>query len=49
MQAPRLEPASRQGGRFVYRSAGFTPVRIGAGGTEMTLQSFNGDVRVVKR
>ena len=40
--------ASRRDGRFVYRSNEFTRVRIGRGGPEIALESFNGDVRVMR-
>jgi hypothetical protein len=39
----------RQGGRYVYRSNGFTSVRAGGGGPELTLETMNGDVRVLRR
>jgi len=38
----------RRNGRFVYRSGGFTLVRAGQGGPEITLETLNGDVRVVR-
>ena len=38
----------RRDGRFVYRSGGFTLVRAGRGGPEITLETLNGDVRVVR-
>jgi hypothetical protein len=47
--AARAAPApSRRDGRFVYRSGGFTLVRAGSGGPEITLETLNGDVRVVR-
>jgi hypothetical protein len=33
-------------GKYVYRSNGFTAVRIGSGGPELTFETLNGDVRV---
>jgi hypothetical protein len=39
----------RQNGKFVYRSTGFTSVRAGGGGPELTLETMNGDVRVLRR
>ena len=38
----------RRDGRFVYRSGGFTLVRAGQGGPEITLETLNGDVRVIR-
>jgi hypothetical protein len=46
--AARVE-AERRNGMFVYRSNGFTTVRAGGGGPELTLDTLNGDVRVLKR
>jgi hypothetical protein len=37
----------RRNGRFVYRSNQYTSVRAGSGGTEITLETLNGDVRVL--
>jgi DUF4097 and DUF4098 domain-containing protein YvlB len=39
---------SRHDGRFVYRSNDFASVRVGGGGPEITLETFNGDVYVLK-
>ena len=48
-QAAKAEVASRsQNGKFVYRSRSFTTVRVGRGGPEMTLDTFNGSVRVLR-
>jgi hypothetical protein len=41
--------AERRDGMFVYRSTGFTSVRAGGGGPELTLDTLNGDVRVLKQ
>jgi hypothetical protein len=38
----------RRNGRYVYRAGGFTLVRAGRGGPEITLETLNGDVRVVR-
>ena len=38
----------RRNGRYVYRTGGFTLVRAGRGGPEITLETLNGDVRVVR-
>jgi hypothetical protein len=40
--------AERRDGRFVYRSNRSTQVRVGRGGPEVTLESFNGNVRVLR-
>jgi hypothetical protein len=40
--------AERRGDRFVYRSNPFTLVRAGRGGPELTLETFNGNVRVLR-
>jgi hypothetical protein len=46
---PQL-PAVREqrNGGFVYRSDGSARVRVGTGGPTISLESFNGDVRVLK-
>jgi hypothetical protein len=44
-----LVKAERRDGMFVYRSSGFTTVRAGGGGPLLTLETMNGDVRVLKR
>jgi hypothetical protein len=45
----RPAPAAlRRDGRFVYRSNRSTQVRVGRGGPEVTLESFNGNVRVLR-
>ncbi|MBN2345231.1 MAG: hypothetical protein JXO51_02500 [Candidatus Aminicenantes bacterium] len=36
--------ASREKGRYVYRSHGFQGVRVGRGGPEITLETLNGDI-----
>lgn len=41
--------AEKHGGMSVYRTTGFTTVRAGKGGPELTLESLNGDVRVLRR
>jgi hypothetical protein len=40
--------AERRGGRFVYHSNQFTLMRAGRGGPELTLETFNGNVRVLQ-
>jgi len=44
---PAVTP-DRRDGRYVYRARGFTLVRAGRGGPEITLETLNGDVRVVR-
>jgi hypothetical protein len=39
---------SRRDGRFVYRSNDFASVRVGGGGPEITLETLNGNVHVLK-
>jgi DUF4097 and DUF4098 domain-containing protein YvlB len=39
----------RADGMFVYRSDGSARVRVGRGGPELTLETFNGDVRLRER
>jgi hypothetical protein len=39
--------AERRGARTVYRANRFTNVRIGAGGPEIKLESFNGNIRIL--
>jgi len=46
--AERSVAPNRRDGRYVYRSGGFTLVRAGRGGPEITLQTLNGDVRVIR-
>lgn len=38
----------RQKGRFVYRSKGMTAVRVGRGGPQLTFETLNGDVRILR-
>jgi hypothetical protein len=38
--------AERRDGRYIYRSGGFTRVRVGGGGPVITLETLNGDVRL---
>jgi hypothetical protein len=40
--------AERRDGRFVYRSNQFALVRVGAGGPELTFETLNGNVRVLR-
>lgn len=44
-----LHVVQKTNGMHVYQSNGFTTVRIGRGGPELTLDTFNGDVRVLRR
>jgi DUF4097 and DUF4098 domain-containing protein YvlB len=38
----------QRAGRFVYRSNGTTAVRVGAGGPQLTFDTLNGDVRILR-
>ena len=49
LEQPMNVSVRRQNGKFVYRSNGFTSVRAGGGGPELTLETMNGDVRVLRR
>jgi DUF4097 and DUF4098 domain-containing protein YvlB len=49
LQQPINISMRRENGRYVYRSSGFTSVRAGGGGPELTLETMNGDVRVLRR
>jgi hypothetical protein len=40
--------AERRNGRFVYQSNQFTLVRAGGGGPELTFETLNGSVRVIR-
>lgn len=44
----RPERSERSNGLFVYRTDGSARVRVGRGGPELSLETFNGDVRVLK-
>lgn len=44
----RPERGERSNGLFVYRTDGSARVRVGSGGPEFRLETFNGDVRVLK-
>jgi hypothetical protein len=45
----QVKVSMRQNGKYVYRTTGFTSVRAGDGGPELTLETLNGDVRVLRR
>jgi hypothetical protein len=47
--APKRVAAERRNGMYVYRSTDFTTVSVGGGGPELTLETLNGDVRVLRR
>src|SRR2546422_23521 len=42
-------PGGRQNGKYLYKSSGFSTVRVGRGGPEIKLDGFNGDIRVLQR
>ena len=46
---PQSAPAvERRGMKSIYRSNDFARVRVGGGGPELSFETFNGDVRVIK-
>jgi DUF4097 and DUF4098 domain-containing protein YvlB len=49
LEQPMNVSMRRENGKYVYRTAGFTSVRAGGGGPELTLETMNGDVRVLRR
>lgn len=49
LAAEALRTVQKRDGMSVYRSNGFTSFRIGSGGPELTLDTLNGDVRVLRR
>jgi hypothetical protein len=49
LPAEALHTVEKRGGMSIYRSNGFTAVRVGNGGPGLTLQTLNGDVRVLRR
>jgi hypothetical protein len=48
MATRRTADGQRRDGRFVLRSNEFTSVRVGRGGPDITLETFNGDVRILR-
>src|SRR5262249_27597177 len=47
---PAMAPvAERRDGKQVYRASRFTAVRVGNGGPEITLDGFNGTIRIRQR
>ena len=40
---------ARHGGKFVYRADRSNTLRIGAGGPEVSFETLNGDIRIIKR
>jgi len=49
LPTPVRAGVERHNGLFVYRSNDFTSVRVGGGGPELTLETLNGDVRVLRQ
>jgi hypothetical protein len=39
----------RKGGRYIYRAGRYTGGRVGAGGVEIKLDGFNGEMRILNR
>jgi hypothetical protein len=48
MATRRASTGVRSDGRFVLRGNEFTGIRVGRGGPDVTLETFNGDVRVLR-
>ncbi|HLG97317.1 MAG TPA: DUF4097 family beta strand repeat-containing protein [Bryobacteraceae bacterium] len=46
---PAAAAGDRHGGRFVYRADKSTFMRVGSGGPEITFETLNGEIRIVKR
>jgi hypothetical protein len=46
---PKPSTGERRGSRFVYRTNRFTTARVGGGGPELTFETLNGDVRLLRR
>jgi len=46
---PKPVVFEKRNGMSVYRSSGFTSLRIGSGGPELTMDTLNGDVRILRR
>jgi len=49
LPAEALHTVEKRGGMSIYRTNGFTAARVGNGGPALTLQTLNGDVRVLRR
>jgi hypothetical protein len=49
LPGPQAIAAERKGDRTIYQSNAFARVRIGSGGPEMTMDTLNGDVRILRR
>ena len=48
LTSPQAITAERKGSRTIYQSNSFARVRIGNGGPEMTMDTLNGDVRILR-
>jgi hypothetical protein len=46
---PVMASASQEGARFVYRLGNGTNLRVGAGGTQLNIETLNGPIRITKR
>jgi hypothetical protein len=49
LPGPQAIAAEHKGDRTVYQANAFARVRIGSGGPQMTLDTLNGDVRILRR
>lgn len=47
--APRASQGERRDGKFVYRSNRNTGLRVGQGGPEISLETLNGSIRILKQ
>jgi hypothetical protein len=47
MPSPQVV-GTRRNGRFVFRANEFALVRVGSGGPQLTFETLNGDVRVLR-
>ncbi|HEV8444106.1 MAG TPA: hypothetical protein VGQ27_11530 [Steroidobacteraceae bacterium] len=48
VSSPPAITSERKGGRTIYQSNSFAHVRVGSGGPAMTLDTLNGDVRILR-
>ena len=48
-QLPARAPSSEtRGGKRVYKTDGFTGLRVGAGGPEIEFDTLNGNIRILR-
>lgn len=46
---PKTPEAEKRNGKFIFRADRFTNGRVGAGGPEISIDTLNGDIRVLQR